>query len=96
MHFRPGDLPQGDPTADNTPVEWEDNPLSNTLAFLSHKLTPRWCQSPDHWTAKISQYLFTDCPCCLLFRGLVLGSAATLLVTLPITLTLLIAWLLRH
>lgn len=96
MHFRPGDLPQGDPTTDNTPVEWEDNFLSNTLAFLSHKLTPAWCQSPTHWTAHISQYLFTDCPCCLLFRGLVLGSAATLLVTLPITITLLIAWLLRH
>lgn len=73
MHFRPGDLPQADPTEEDGPVEWADNPLSNTMAYASHKLTPNWCQHEDHWTAKLTQYLFTDCPCCMLFRGLTVG-----------------------
>jgi hypothetical protein len=73
MRFRPGDLPEGDPTEPHTPVEWEDNWLSNTLAWGSYKLLPGWCQTEEHWTSRVTQYLFTDCPCCLLFRGLSLG-----------------------
>ena len=73
MKFRPGDLPQGDPTEDDTPVEWEDNALSNTMAWVSHKILPTWCQTENHWTSATTRYLFTDCPCCLLFRGLSLG-----------------------
>lgn len=77
MRFRPGDLPEGDPTKPNTPVEWEDNALSNTFAYLSYKLVPSWCQTPEHWTSRVTQYLFTDCPCCLLFRGIVVGMMIT-------------------
>ncbi len=73
MRFRPGDLPQGDPSEPNTPVEWEDNAVSNTFAYLSHHLTPTWCQTPEHWTSRLTQYLFTDCPCCILFRGITFG-----------------------
>jgi hypothetical protein len=76
MHFRPGDLPVGDPTQPNTPVEWEDNWLSNLMAWVSYKVLASWCQTEDHWTSRTTQYLFTDCPCCLLFRGLSLGSLA--------------------
>lgn len=34
----------------------------------------KWCQTPEHWTAKVSAYLFTDCPCCLVFRGMTIGA----------------------
>ncbi len=79
MHFRPGDVPQGDPELGG-PVDWEDNWLSNSMAWVSHKLLPRWCQTPEHWTSRITQYLFTDCPCCLLFRGLSLGALGGLVI----------------
>ncbi len=61
----------------NSPVEWADNRVSNFMAWASKHVTPGWCQSEDHWTAKLTQYLFTDCPCCLLFRGIILGMLLT-------------------
>jgi hypothetical protein len=61
-----------DPHPDS-PVEWADNPLSNFLERASRTVTPNWCQTEEHWTARVTQTLFTDCPCCLLFRGLVIG-----------------------
>lgn len=73
MRFRPGDIPTGDPTTPHTPVEWEDNWLSNLMAWVSYKFLGSWCQTEDHWTSRTTQYLFTDCPCCLLFRGLSIG-----------------------
>jgi hypothetical protein len=73
VRFRPGDIPIGDPTTPNTPVEWADNPLSNLMAYASYKFLPNWCQTPEHWTSRLTQYLFTDCPCCLLFRGVSIG-----------------------
>lgn len=87
MRFRPGDIPEGDPTQMGTPVEWADNWLSNSLAYFSYTLFPSWCQTENHWTSRVTQYLFTDCPCCLLLRGLVLGSFSTfLLLTLTVVL----------
>jgi hypothetical protein len=94
MHFRPGDLPQGDPTAPNEPVEWADNPVSNLLAYLSTTITPRWCQAPEHWTSRLTAYLFSDCPCCLLFRGIVIGVLATFTFTFIVALFA-AAWLTR-
>jgi hypothetical protein len=41
--------------------------------LLRARLVPSWCQDEAHWTSKLTQDLFTDCPCCLLFRGLTLG-----------------------
>lgn len=79
MQFRPGDLPIGDPSKPNTPVEWEDNWLSNSLAWFSYKFLGRWCQTEEHWTSAMTRYLFTDCPCCLLFRGFSLGGVIGLL-----------------
>ena len=89
MHFRPGDVPQGDPDLGG-PVDWEDNPLSNFMAWFSHKFLPRWCQTPEHWTSRITQHLFTDCPCCLLFRGLVIGGSIGILIGMMLMLAVLV------
>lgn len=56
--------------------EWADNALSNSMAWASTTLLPGWCSSPEHWAARLTGYLWTDCPCCLLWRGLALGFAA--------------------
>ena len=66
MHFRPGDIPLGDPTEDG-PVEWEDNWLSNTMAWVSYKFLPSWCKTPEHWTSHVTQHLFPGLSCCALF-----------------------------
>jgi hypothetical protein len=84
VRFRPGDLPEGDPSEPNTPVEWEDNWLSNFFAWFSHYYLPNWCQTPEHFTSRVTQYLFTDCPCCLLFRGITVGFALAVAVALAI------------
>lgn len=49
------------------------NPIDRFFTWGADTLLPKWCQSPEHWTAKVSAYLFTDCPCCLLFRGITVG-----------------------
>jgi hypothetical protein len=72
LRFRPGPVPEGDPHADS-PVEWADNWLSNLFAWASQEFMPAWCQTPEHWTSRSTAFVFTDCPCCLLFRGIVLG-----------------------
>jgi len=82
MRFRPEDDPRNTPditnvTVDgsepNTPVQWEDNWLSNAFAWVSYVFIPDWCQTPEHFSSRFTQYLFTDCPCCLFWRGLVFG-----------------------
>lgn len=83
--YRPASPAAGDGAE---PDEWADNALSNTLAWLSQVVTPRWCQTPDHWTAHTTNYLFTSCPCCLLWRGLILGGWSGFLMGLLIAGTL--------
>ena len=80
---------EGDPNP-GSPVEWENNWLSNTFAWASHKLTPTWCQTPEHWTSRIANYLWTDCPCCATFRGITIGLVAGVAMT---CLLFSIAWL---
>ena len=94
MKFRPADDPrnkaiEGDPNP-GSPVEWENNAVSNTFAWASHKFIPTWCQTPEHFTSRLANYLFTDCPCCLMWRGIVVGIALSSVLWLLI---LLIAWL---
>jgi hypothetical protein len=79
MHFRPGDIPQGDPDP-GSPVDWEDNWLSNLMAWVSFRFLKKWCQTPEHWTSRVTQYLFTDCPCCILFRGITVGFVLCLMI----------------
>lgn len=72
MKFRPQDDPHP-----GGPVEWADTPLSNFFAWGAKTFIPRWCHVETHWTSRLTQHLFTDCPCCLLFRGIVVGGALT-------------------
>jgi len=67
--LRPEDLP----TFETAPDEWADNYVSNFFAWVSLSFLGPWCSTPEHWTTRLANYLFTSCPCCLLFRGAVLG-----------------------
>jgi hypothetical protein len=62
--------------------EWADNIVSNGFAWASTTLLPSWCAAPDHWTSKVTASLWTDCPCCLLWRGISLGLFAGLAIGL--------------
>lgn len=60
--------------ADGTNEEfWADNWFSNALAYLSKRVIPAWCQSEEHWTVKFMDLFWTDCACCLFYRGIVVG-----------------------
>ena len=75
FHFRPPQ--QDDVDGDGKTVDdWEDNPLSNALAWASSSFVPFWCQDEQHWTGRLANYLYTSCPCCMIFRGLALGCIA--------------------
>lgn len=94
MRFRPADDPrnratEGDPNPGG-PVEWEDNWLSNLFAWGSFHVIPNWCQSEDHFSAKITKYLFTDCPCCLFWRGVTVGFLPGLLMSIVLLLIMLV------
>lgn len=61
------------------------NPLDRLFTWGAGTLPFRkWCQTPEHWTAKVSAYLFTDCPCCLVFRGATIGIALGAVVAGPL------------
>ncbi|MBF5080010.1 hypothetical protein F1642_13880 [Paracoccus sp. NBH48] len=53
--------------------DWEDNWLSNFMAWGSRAFLPSWCDTPEHWTSRFMHYLHTSCPCCLFFRGISIG-----------------------
>jgi len=78
------DAAMGEPGTEET--EWEDNALSNALAWASATFVPAWCQHETHWTNRFADYLWTSCPCCMLFRGVAIG----LLLSLPLWLVLLV------
>ena len=40
----------------------------------SNTVTPNWCQTEYHWTSRITSFMWTDCPCCLMFRGIIIGA----------------------
>lgn len=52
---------------------WTDNWYSNSLAFLSKRFLPTWCQTEQHWTVSFMDRFWTDCACCLFNRGIVAG-----------------------
>jgi len=68
----------------NNDDEWADNTVSNGFAWASSTLAPSWCAAPEHWTSRLTASLWTDCPCCLLWRGIFVGLMGGLCVGLMI------------
>lgn len=75
FRYRPS--PSTDTDGDGEIADWEDNALSNFLAWGSVTFTPTWCQNEKHWSARFANTLFTTCPCCMVFRGIVIGLAVS-------------------
>jgi len=44
------------------------------MAWGSTVFTPTWCQSPDDWASRFAAFLWTSCPCCMVFRGIIIGT----------------------
>jgi hypothetical protein len=88
FRYRPN--PDADVDHDGKVPDWEDNALSNFFAWASTVFTPTWCQSEDDRAARFANYLWTSCPCCMLFRGLFLGIGVSTLVWLLLIFTLVI------
>ena len=76
--FRPEHDTRVDDLTD--PIEWEDNPLSNAIAASSFYLLPKWCQTPEHFATRFMDYFYTTCPCCMFYRGLLIGA---IIATIP-------------
>lgn len=57
--------------------DWTNNHVSNFMAWSSQMFLKNWCHKEGHWTGKLSNYLWTLCPCCLLMRGFFLGVILT-------------------
>lgn len=76
--YRPDD---NDPDA----LDWEDNAVSNAMAWVSDSLFPSWCGGEDHFTNRLTAYLWAECSCCLSVRffaiGAIVGSILTAIVT---------------
>lgn len=71
--------------ADDEVLDWEDNWLSNALAWASDTFMPNACENPEGWMTRVSIYFWAECPCCLFWRGALfgatIGGAAALVVT---------------
>ena len=86
FRFRPT-VPEADSDHDGDVPDWEDNPLSNFLAWGSATFTPNWCQNEQHWTTRFTMWLWTSCPCCMFGRGFIIGLALSIPLWLLICLT---------
>lgn len=74
--------PQDD--GDNTP-DWEDNAISNSMAWASDTFTPGFCATPEHWTSRVGNYFWTECPCCLFIRGVIIGVSVPIIAIAMVT-----------
>lgn len=66
-------------------LDWEDNPVSNTMAWLSDALVPSWCETEFHWTTRVLDMFWTTCACCLFYRGIALGAALGVIGTVALS-----------
>jgi hypothetical protein len=88
FRYRP---PPVDPN-DGETDEWEDNAISNFMAWGSRTFLPKWCDTPEHWTSRLSGYFHTSCPCCLWFRGVIVGIALTIFLDIIIAAVLMVIY----
>lgn len=58
-------------------LDWDDNALSNALAWASDTFMPTACD-PDHWMNKVADKFWAECSCCLFWRGVVVTSCLML------------------
>lgn len=63
----------GPPPEGGDELVWEDNWLSNSMAWFTDTFLPNWCKVEDHWTVSVLNYFYAECACCLLFRGITVG-----------------------
>jgi hypothetical protein len=73
---------------DKEELDWEDNWLSNTIAWLTTQVMPDACSTPGNIMPRISNYLWTSCPCCLFWRGALFGAVAPTIVIALIVLAI--------
>lgn len=74
MHLNPFTYRPEETTEEEGPEDWENNWLSNGFAWFADHVLPRWCKTPEHWTSRIANYFWTDCPCCLFWRSAITGA----------------------
>ena len=74
--YRPEHLVR-DPDLPEAPddIEWEDNAISNFMAWFSQlpPLEPM-CNEKEYLSSRFANYFYTSCPCCLFYRGLIIGA----------------------
>lgn len=61
---------------DSEDLDWEDNWLSNSMAFVSDKVFPKLCKDGSQYIVRFTNYIWTSCPCCLFVRGAIFGAMA--------------------
>ena len=49
------------------------NPVDRFFTWGAETFTPKLCQTEEHWTSRVTAILFTECPCCLMWRSLIVG-----------------------
>lgn len=84
FRFRPWDVP----STQEAPSEWADNWASNFMAWFSLTFLDPWCSTSEHWTSRVIDFFWTDCPCCLFWRGVSLGILGLAILQLLIYLAL--------
>lgn len=60
-------------------LDWEDNWASNSMAWASDRFLGDICGG---WIGRATNVLWTDCPCCLAIRWLLVGATTGLAVGL--------------
>lgn len=68
MHLNPFTYRPVDPED----IDWENNAISNAMAWAS----PALCATEKQWAVRLTLYFYTTCACCLLLRGVILGLVA--------------------
>jgi len=74
--FRPVNDTRVDDATD--PIDWEDNAVSNAMAAVSFYVTPKACQTPEHFSSRFANLFYTTCPCCMFYRGLTVAAVPLL------------------
>lgn len=55
-------------------LDWENNKISNSMAWVSLTVAPNWCHLDNHWTIRFADKLWAECSCCAFFRGVMVGA----------------------